>query len=80
MPVISCNVGGVSSLIENGQTGILVPANAPYELAHSIVSIAKDKNKSTQLGIQARIIAMERHNRSNIYDTLMNVYQTIYKR
>lgn len=79
MPVISCNVGGVSSLIEHGQNGILVPANAPYELVHSILSIAKDKNKSVQLGTQARITAMERHNRSKTYDSLMNVYQTIYK-
>jgi glycosyltransferase involved in cell wall biosynthesis len=79
MPVISCNVGGVSSLIEHGETGILLPANAPYELAHSILSIAKDKNKSAQLGTQARITATERHNRSKTYNSLMNVYQTIYK-
>jgi len=79
MPVISCNVGGVSTLIEHGQNGILVPANAPYELTHSILSLAKDKNKATQLGTQARITAMERHNRSETYNSLMSVYQTIYK-
>lgn len=79
MPVISCNVGGTSTLIEHGQNGILVPANAPYELAHSIISLTKDKNMQAQLGAQARITAMERHNRPKTYNALMNMYQTIYK-
>ena len=79
MPVISCNVGGTSTLIENNQNGILVPANGVYELAHSIISLANDKKKSTQLGAYARITAMERHNRTKTVNALMNVYQTIYK-
>lgn len=79
MPVISCNVGGTSTLIEHEHNGILVPANAPYELAASIVSLAKDKNMSLQLGTQARITAMERHNRTKTFNALMHVYQTIYK-
>ena len=61
MPVIACNVGGTSTLIEHEQNGILVPANAPYELAHNIMLLANDKIKSEQLGTQARISAMERH-------------------
>lgn len=80
MPVISCNVGGTSTLIEDNKTGILVPANGPYELAHSIVSLASDKKKSKELGTQARISAMERHNREKTFNVLMNVYQTIYKK
>lgn len=79
MPVISCNVGGTSTLIENNQNGILVPANGAYELAHSIISLSNDKKKSTQLGVQARASAMERHNRVKTFNVLMNVYQTIYK-
>ena len=79
MPVISCNVGGTSTLIEHNQNGILVPANAPYELAHSIISLNNDKNKSAKLGIQARITALERHNRPKTFNALMNVYQNIYK-
>lgn len=79
MPVISCNVGGTSTLIEDDKNGILVPANAPYELAYSIISLAKDKNRSARLGMQARNIAMERHDRNKIFNAVMDVYQTIYK-
>ena len=79
MPVISCNVGGTSTLIEHNQNGILVPSNAPYELAQSIISLNNDKKKSANLGMQARITALERHNRPKTFNALMNVYQTIYK-
>jgi glycosyltransferase involved in cell wall biosynthesis len=80
MPVISCDVGGTSSLIRNQETGLLVPANGTYEIAHGIISLAGDKKKSTLLGQQARQRAMERHNRLNTYHSLMSVYQTIYSR
>ncbi|HKO80127.1 MAG TPA: glycosyltransferase, partial [Chitinophagaceae bacterium] len=79
MPVISCDVGGTSTLVEDKKTGILVPANGTYELAHSIISLANDMKKSAQLGTQARINALERHNRAKTFNALMNVYQTIYK-
>ena len=80
MPVIACNVGGTSTLIEHEQNGILVPANAPYELAHNIMLLANDKIKSEQLGTQARISAMERHNRMKTLNSLINAYQTITKK
>jgi glycosyltransferase involved in cell wall biosynthesis len=79
MPVISCDVGGTSTLIKNHETGILVPANGTYELAHAVMSLANDKKKSAQLGAQARVHAMERHNRARTFAILMTVYQTIYK-
>ncbi len=77
MPVIATNVGGVATLIDHGNTGLLVPANAPYELAHSIALLAKDTWKAAQLGKQARITALTRHDRAKTISTLMNVYQTM---
>jgi glycosyltransferase involved in cell wall biosynthesis len=79
MPVISCNVGGTSTLIEDDKNGILVPANAPYELAYSIISLAKDKNKAAQMGMQARAIATEKYERNKTFNAIMDVYQTIIK-
>ncbi len=79
MPVISCNVGGTSTLIEHNRNGVLIPANAPYELAHSVISLYNNKNKAILLGKQARESALERHNRPKTFNDLMNVYKTISK-
>jgi glycosyltransferase involved in cell wall biosynthesis len=80
MPVVSCDVGGTSSLIRNQETGLLVPANGIYEMAHAVISLAGDKRKSALLGQQARQRALERHDRVNTYRSLMKVYQTIHSR
>lgn len=79
MPVIACQVGGVSTLIDHDSNGILVPPNAPYELASSIIALTSDKNKLSLLGQQARITALARHNRLKTLQALMAVYQTILK-
>ena len=77
MPVIATNVGGVATLIDHGTTGMLVPANAPYELAHSIALLAKDRIKAAQLGKEACIAALDRHDKAKTISSLLNVYQAM---
>lgn len=77
IPVVACNVGGVSSLISDGQTGFLIPANAPYELVYIIkhygdYSIDEISRKEIKL-------AEERHNRKNIVNALINCYTDCIK-
>ena len=40
VPVIATNVGGVSSIVEAGKTGFLVPANDPVALARAMLDAA----------------------------------------
>ncbi|MBQ8361081.1 MAG: glycosyltransferase [Bacteroidaceae bacterium] len=80
IPVIACNVGGVSSLIEHEKTGILVPANDPTLAASHIYSLYSDRNKNIRLGQKAKEIASARHNRGRIVNGLMNTYLQILKK
>ena len=80
IPVIACNVGGVSSLIEHGKSGILVPANDPTLAASHIYSLYLDQNKNLKLGQKAKEIASVRHNRGRIVDELINTYLQILKK
>ena len=43
IPVISTNVGGVSSIIDEGKTGFLVPPNDPILLAYKMRSLSEGK-------------------------------------
>jgi phosphatidyl-myo-inositol dimannoside synthase len=48
-PVVASDVGGISDVIINGQTGILVPEKNPDKLAHAIVEILRHPEKARRL-------------------------------
>lgn len=77
LPVLAANVGGLSSIVHDGETGILFPANAPYTLANLIKQLSADPERCQVLSIAAIAQATERHNPENIRKTLLNIYQTI---
>ncbi len=77
IPVIATHVGGVSSLIAHKETGILVPANAPYELAYWIQEIHTHDKLSSMLSEHGMNIAKERHAILNIIRQLNQCYAEI---
>jgi len=77
MPIIASNVGGVSTMIEDEVEGILVQEGEPYSLAGAIVSLTNDYEKAKQLGCNARIKALKRHEPNDILKNLQNIYETI---
>lgn len=77
MPVIGTFVGGIPSLINNFENGILVPANAPYELAYLLKKLYLEKELAKKLGHEAYNTASKRHNKENILFDVMNVYKKI---
>jgi glycosyltransferase involved in cell wall biosynthesis len=78
MPVIATNVGGVSSIIEHGKTGLLFPANDPFMLC-SYIKLLQDKSIASSLGKNARERAIKRHNPNTILENLLNIYNSIIK-
>lgn len=77
---ISCianNVGGVSSLIEDGKTGYLVPANDPYQMAFLMKFLAENKDINIEMGKRAKEVAMKRHDRTAIVNRVMDIYAEI---
>ncbi|MGD0336270.1 MAG: glycosyltransferase [Candidatus Omnitrophota bacterium] len=53
-PVIGCGVGGVPEVINDGQTGILVPPGDAERLSSAIVGILSDRIALRQMGKAAR--------------------------
>ena len=77
VPVAAADVGGVSSLIKNNETGILFPANDPYSLCEIITSLLSDTQKMQHLSLKAREEAKKRHDRDSILKNIEAVYQEI---
>lgn len=59
-PVISTNVGGVSELVRDEVTGILVPPRDPQALAQGILRLAEDPDLRQRMGDAAQKRASER--------------------
>lgn len=54
LPCVSTRVGSTPELIEEGVSGLLVPAGDSAALARALVSLAKDPDRAAALGAAAR--------------------------
>lgn len=77
MPIIATYAGGVSSLIEHGQTGYLVPEGEPYSMAGAIIELKGFKEKLEIMGNNARKVAMSRNDPFRVICTLIDTYKVI---
>lgn len=59
LPVIVTNVGGMPEVVDNGQAGLIVPAEDPEELAAAILDVIANPDLARTLGRKAheRVIA-----------------------
>lgn len=77
VPIISTNVGGIASLVENNKQGILVPANDPWQMAYEIKELAKNKELMKLFSKNSIETARKRHSDENIKRQLLETYKTI---
>jgi glycosyltransferase involved in cell wall biosynthesis len=77
LPVVATYVGGIPSLIAEGETGYLVPANDPYQAAYHILQLYKNPALNRKMGERAKEIAKVRHDKMRIIQQIMNVYSNI---
>ena len=54
VPVVATNTGGVAEVVDDGETGILVPPGRPSAAAAAIVALAADGSLRTRLSQAAR--------------------------
>lgn len=77
VPLVSTNVGGISTLVDDGKTGLLVPANDPFTLAIKIKEIVGNEELSVMLSQNETDKAKKRHDPEAILQSLLSVYNDI---
>ena len=77
VPVISSDVGGISSLVDDNTNGFLYNANSPLELSHCIEKVFGDDAIAVSLGLAARKKALITHDRSKNTNSLKEAYFNI---
>lgn len=77
LPVITTNVGGVSSIVQNGKTGFLVPSNDPYQLGCSILELYNNPQLMERISKNSIQFAEQRHDVSKIIGDLLDAYRKL---
>lgn len=79
IPVVATNVGGISSIVNDGINGYLVPANDPFQAAYCINELFFNEEINKAFGDKGQKIATMRHNRQTIVNELLGNYDKILK-
>jgi glycosyltransferase involved in cell wall biosynthesis len=77
MPVIATRVGGIASLVEDGQTGLLVPWGDAKALAGKIEWLLAHPEERERLGQNARRVARQRHAPQTVAAETVQAYKEI---
>ena len=76
-PVVGSNVGGVYSLIKDGQTGLLVPSQDPAALAGAILKLLGDKKQAQAMAKAARRLIEEKFSLEGMAEKIEAVYKEV---
>ena len=79
LPIVSTNVGGITSLVRQDVDGILVAANDPWQMADAIIELSKDKERMKRYSENSKQYALARHNDEHIKQQLLACYQQLVR-
>lgn len=75
-PVIGTNTGGIPEMIQDGQTGYIVPIKDIRALSDAILKLLKDKKTATLMSKES-IISSKRFSIENFADQIESLYKEI---
>ena len=77
LPCVASFAGGIPSLIEDGQTGLMFPPGDSALLADRILRVFENDDLAVRLGKAARAEAMRRHDPARVVNDLIAAYQDV---
>jgi glycosyltransferase involved in cell wall biosynthesis len=75
LPLVATAVGDVPTVIQDGHTGVLAPAEDPASLAAAIVELLRDAAKRKQLGSAARELVENEFSAERMAADYLRVYE-----
>jgi glycosyltransferase involved in cell wall biosynthesis len=79
LPVVASDVGGLRELVQDGQTGFLVPPNDVNQLADKLLFLLDDPDLRMRMGIAARSRAREAFSITEMVKKTTDVYERLLK-
>jgi L-malate glycosyltransferase len=79
LPCIATDVGGVSELIVNEETGLLIPQNSLEELVLSLMRLVENKAKRVDMGKKANDLYEKKYTKRAFLEGVTGVLHTVQK-
>ena len=76
-PVVASRVGGLSEVVVDGETGILVQPGSPRSIAEALLALHQDRSLARKLGLNARRIVVERYSWKRLLSKLLETYERL---
>lgn len=78
-PVVATRVGGVPSVVLDGETGLLCPAGDPGELAARVVTLLSDPQRASRLAEAARQLVERDYSLGSMVSQVEGVYDEVLR-
>ncbi len=79
-PVVATDVDGNREIIEDGMTGILVPARNPEKMAEAVIRLLRDKGLASKLGERAKAVVPRKFKLSRMVEETQDLYLKLFQR
>jgi glycosyltransferase involved in cell wall biosynthesis len=79
-PVVATNVGGVSDVVRDGNTGLLVPPRDPVAVAANVVTLLQDPEGARRMGEEGARWVQGRFSDRRLADDLSELYRELLAR
>jgi starch synthase len=80
LPIVATNVGAVHEVVEDGQTGLLVPPDDPRALAARIEELLDDPERRSAIGLDGRRQYERRFSMSALLSARLGAYSRVLAR
>src|SRR4051812_10180218 len=73
-PVVSTDVGGVSNVVQDGVSGLLVPAGDSAAFANAVLAVLRDPDRAAQFGQAGRQAVFPRYSSGRLVQDVERLY------
>jgi len=77
-PVIASGVGGVTSVIEDNVTGLIVPPSDSRSLGDRIIELLQDRERARRIAATGQQLVRDRFNENRMLDQMIQVYSDVH--
>ena len=73
LPIVTTAVGGLPGVVDEGETGLLVPVDE-QALAAALARLERDRDLARAMGARARQVALDRYSHDRMVDAYLALY------